>query len=91
VHREILRVVLGHARHASETYTWLRHVASIAAQSNGLIPSPDPEMHRLHVEAFVRNVRSVASELAIEIDSQLNQELRALVDALPVPAGGTAP
>lgn len=83
VHREILQVVRHHARTPRQTYNWLRHLASLSAQDAGLVPSPDPSRHRLHVEAYVANVRTIATEMRIELDHALQQELNHHLKSLP--------
>lgn len=82
-HREILQVVRRYAREPRQTYTWLRHLASLTAQDAGLLPSPNPAQHRLHVQAYVNNARSIAEEARIELDEAILREFASLTDALP--------
>ena len=80
-HREILSTIRHHASSASQTYSWLKHLASLQAIEDGVPPSADPIRHRHHVLRFVRNVLTIAEQQHIPLNELILGELEQLMPA----------
>lgn len=78
-HREILRVIQRHASHPSQTYGWLKHLASLQAREDGFPPSSDARTHAAHVQAFARHTLLIAQGYRIELLDPVLEELEGLL------------
>ena len=79
-HREILRVIQRHANTPSQTYRWLKHLASLQARDDGFPPSADAKQQADHVRAFVRHALIYAEQYRIELSESLLAELEDLLN-----------
>lgn len=78
VHREIVRVVQRYSERPHALYHWLKNLASVSVNQQGLLPSSDPKTHFDHVRAFVGSILMYAEELEIHLNNAFVTELTTL-------------
>jgi len=82
-HEEILKIVKLYAEESSQTYTWIRNLASLKALKDGYSPSENTLIQGKFVNKYVNYIQSLCYEHSININDRFKDELSTLLKHFP--------